>query len=79
MVGTIKGGQSAREINRVHALNMRDTGVTVIKIAHFLEMTPRTIINICNNFEEGGIERALYDDPRPGGRRNLMRECISRS
>lgn len=45
---------------------MRDKGVTVVEIADFLEMTPRTVINICSNYEDGGVERALYDDPRPG-------------
>ncbi len=63
---TIKEGTNAREIGRAYALNMRDKGFSVIEIADCLEITPRTVINICNNYEEGGVERALRDDPRPG-------------
>ena len=61
----IKTG-SAREIGRGHCLNMRAKGLTVIEVAEFLEITPRTVINICTAYEEGGLERALHDDPRPG-------------
>ena len=63
---TIKGGTNAREIGRAHALNMRDKGLAVIEIADFLEITPRTVINICTTYDESGLERALHDDPRPG-------------
>jgi transposase len=45
---------------------MRDKGFTVIEIADSLEITPRTVINICTTYEAHGIERALKDDPRPG-------------
>lgn len=62
----IKTGDSAKLINRAHALNMRDKGLTVMEVADFLEFTPRTIINITNNYEEGGLKKALQDDPRPG-------------
>lgn len=66
ILSQIKTGTSAREINRAHALNMRDKGLTVIEIADFLELTPRTVINICNTYEERGVHCALHDDPRPG-------------
>ena len=61
----IKTGNSARIINRAHALNMRDKSVTVIEVADFLELTPRTVINITSNYNEGGLQKALQDDPRP--------------
>lgn len=57
---------TAREVTRGHALNMRYKGCTVMEIADYLEMTPRTVINICNAYRETGLERAIYDDPRPG-------------
>jgi transposase len=31
-----------------------------------MELTPKTIFNIQHNYEEGGLEKALYDNPRPG-------------
>lgn len=62
----IKKGTSAREISRAHTLNLRHKGYTVIEVSDILEITPRTVINITNNYEEGGIEKALKDDPRSG-------------
>jgi len=61
-----KHGDTARVINRAHVLNMRDKGLTIIEVADYLELTPRTIINIANNYEEKGLEAALNDDPRTG-------------
>ena len=61
----IKAG-SPREVTRAHALNMRHKGGTIMEVADYLELTPRTIINLCNSYKEHGIERALHDDPRPG-------------
>jgi len=62
----IKHGDSARIINRAHVLNMRDKGCTPIEVADFLELTPRTVTNITNNYEKHNLEKALNDDPRPG-------------
>ena len=62
----IRRGTSARKISRAHALNLRCKGYTVIETADILELTPRTVINITNKYEESGIERSLNDDPRPG-------------
>lgn len=62
----IKKGTSAREISRAHVLNLRNKGYTIIEVADILDMTARTVINITNNYEDGGLEKALKDDPRPG-------------
>ena len=62
----IKKGDNARVISRAHALNMRDKNLTRIEVADFLELTSRTICNIEKNYEKGGLNKALYDDPRPG-------------
>lgn len=62
----IKKGVSAREISRAHVLNLRNKGYTIIEVADILDITPRTVINITNNYETGGIGKALKDDPRPG-------------
>jgi len=61
----IKTG-TPREVTRAHALNMRSKGLSSIEISEFLELTPRTVFNICSAYEEHGVERALVDDPRPG-------------
>ena len=36
------------------------------EVADFLELTPRTVYNIERNYEEGGLSKALTDEPRPG-------------
>lgn len=61
VIQTIKFGTNAKEICRANALNMRDKGLSIIEIADFLEITSRTVINICNTYDESGIERALRD------------------
>jgi len=61
-----RGKNDVRVITRAHALNMRDKGRVASEIADLLELTPRTVFNIQRNYEEGGLENALYDDPRPG-------------
>lgn len=73
----IKTGTRAREINRAHCLNMRERGRTVIDIAEFLELTPRTVINICTAYQEGGLDAALKDAPRSGRPPELDARVIS--
>jgi transposase len=62
----IKKGTDARAIYRANALNLRDKGLTAAEVADFLEITARTVFNIESNYEQGGLGKALYDDPRPG-------------
>lgn len=61
-----KGTHDARTVSRAHALNLRSKGYTLIEVADILEITPRTVFNIECYYEQGGIDKALYDDPRPG-------------
>jgi transposase len=61
-----KGTHDARTICRAHALNLRSKQYTLAEVADILEITPRTVFNIECYYEQGGLERALYDDPRPG-------------
>ncbi len=63
---TIKSARDARVIYRANALNLRHKNLSASEVADFLEITPRTVFNIQRNYEEGGLEKALYDDPRPG-------------
>lgn len=61
-----KGKNDARVIYRANALNLRSKGYTFIEVANILEITSKTASNIEQNYEEGGLEKALYEDPRPG-------------
>lgn len=38
--------------------------LSAAEVADFLEITPRTVFNIQKNYEEGGLDKALHDDPR---------------
>jgi hypothetical protein len=58
-------------IYRANALNLRSKGLTAAEVAHYLEITPRTVFNLERNYEIGGLQKALYDDPRPGAPRRL--------
>lgn len=62
----IKTETDARVIYRANALNLRHKGLSAAEVADFLEITSRTVFNIQRNYEEGGLSKALYDDPRPG-------------
>ena len=62
----IKSSDDARVIYRANSLNLRFKGLSAAEVADFLEITSRTVFNIESNYESGGLEKALYDDPRPG-------------
>jgi transposase len=62
----IKKGTSAREIAHAHVLNLRNKGYIVAEVADILDISPRTVINITNYYTEGGLSRAIGDEPRPG-------------
>jgi transposase len=62
----IRKSNDPRAICRANALNMRTKGLSAAEVADFLEITSRTVFNIEQNYLEGGLTRALNDDPRPG-------------
>jgi hypothetical protein len=67
IVGILKkGNHASRVIYRANALNMRDKGLTLIEVADFLEITSRTVLNVEQNYENFGLDEALYDNYRPG-------------
>ena len=45
---------------------MRSKGLTLAEVGDFLEISVRTVCNIEDNYAQGGLEKALHDDPRPG-------------
>lgn len=62
----IKSGGTGRLISRAISLKMKHQNYTNMEIADLVNLTPRTVINICNYYRESGLDAALNDDPRPG-------------
>ena len=60
------GVQPVRSIFRALALIQMAQGVSALQIARFVPFTPQAIRQIGHRFENGGLDRALYDKQRPG-------------
>lgn len=63
---TRKGSRSVHVMRRSQVLLKKASGWTDEKIAESLGITKRTADNIRRRFEEGGLDRALYDAKRSG-------------
>lgn len=61
-----KGKHSARTISRARVLIEANKNKSDDKISSLLNLSKCTPQNIRKKYCEGGIERALYDAPRPG-------------
>jgi transposase len=78
LLDIIKSGKkSARKLNRARILLLADEGKTDSKIVEALHTGPATVQRIRKRFVEGNLERALNEDPRPGGRRKLDEKAES--
>jgi transposase len=66
-----KGEARARKMNRAHILLLANEGRTDKDIAQALHTSPSTVERTRRHFVEGGLERALNESPRPGGKRKL--------
>lgn len=66
-----KGEVRARKLNRAHILLLAKEGRTDKDIAEALHTSPSTVERTRRRFVEGGLERALNESPRPGGKRKL--------
>jgi transposase len=66
-----KGKTGVRKIARAHILLLTDEGKADREIAEFLHLGTATAERIRKRFAEGGPERAINEDPRPGGRKIL--------
>ena len=71
------GTKSARKLNRARILLLADEGKTDAEIAKGLHTGPSTVQRIRRRFVEGNLERALNEDPRPGGQRKLDEKAES--
>ena len=69
-----KGIASARRLTRARVLLLADEGKTDERIAAALHVHETTVERIRQRCVAGGVERALRDQPRPGGRPKLDRK-----
>jgi len=68
---TSRGAPGARKMKRAQILLMADTGATDKEIAKALPAGTSTVFRTRRRFVQGGLEHALNEAPRPGGRRKL--------
>ena len=60
------GVQQVRVVLRALALLQLAKGVSAPQIANVVPLTSQAIRNIGQRYQQGGLERALYERPRPG-------------
>jgi len=60
------GVQQVRVVLRAMALLQMAKGVSAPRIAGVVPLTPQAIRRVAHRYEEGGLERALYEKERPG-------------
>jgi len=68
---TRKGTLKARQFKRAMILLKADEGMSDPQIMAAIDVSRPTVERIRKRFVEGGAERALNEDPRPGQRRRL--------
>jgi transposase len=68
---TSKGKQAARKMRRAQILLKSDEGWKDKDIIAALNTSRSTVERTCRRYVEGGLEKALNEDPRPGARRKL--------
>jgi len=60
------GVQQVRVVLRAVALLQLAKGASAPQIAEVVPLTSQAIRNIGRRYQQGGLERALYEKPRPG-------------
>jgi transposase len=68
---TRKGELKARSMKRALILLKADEGLSDPQIMAAIHVSRPTVERIRKRFVEGGLERALNEDPRPGQKRKL--------
>jgi len=68
---TRKGKVSTRKVTRARILLKADEGWTDEQIVAAIDTSVPTVERTRKRFVEGGLQKALNDDPRPGARRKL--------
>ncbi len=65
--GLLSGGiQQVRVVLRALALLRLSQSMAAPQVARLLELTPQAVRKIAHRYMEGGLDRALYERPRPG-------------
>ena len=60
------GVEQVRVVLRALALLQLAKGVSAPRISAMIPLTPQAIRNIAHRYQDGGLERALYEKQRPG-------------
>ena len=60
------GVQQVRVVLRALVLSQLAKGISAPRISAVVPLTPQAIRNVAHRYEEGGLERALYEKARPG-------------
>jgi putative transposase len=67
--GLVRAGvQPVRVVRRALILSQLDQGQTASQVAAALQVSEKAVREIGWRYQEQGLERALYDKPRPGAR-----------
>jgi putative transposase len=61
-----RGKASARTISRARILDLLHRGQSPASIAPLLDLSQQTVYNVKRRFFQGGLQAALYDQPRSG-------------
>ncbi len=61
-----RGVQQVRVVLRVLALLQLDHGVSAPKVAEMVGLTPEAVRRIGHRYQRGGVDRAVFEGPRPG-------------
>jgi putative transposase len=63
----VSGGvQQVRVVLRALALLHLAKGVAAPRVAAAIPLTAQTVRNLARRYQQGGLDRALYEKPRPG-------------
>lgn len=62
------GAQQVRVVLRALVLLRLSEGQSPPKVARWLDLTPKAVRDIGNRYLQAGLDRALYDRPRPGAK-----------
>jgi hypothetical protein len=65
------GALPLRTVRRARVLQLLDEGWTTTETREAVGVAHSTLRRIVLHYREGGLDRALYDAPRPGGARAL--------
>jgi len=67
LIQLLSGGiQQVRVVLRALALLQLAKGTSAPRISEVVPLTPQAIRKVGHRYENGGLETALYDKPRPG-------------